>query len=132
MGKHNRYFWQNNRDRIYPSEPAGIEAIFGGNYGKAFVDDIAIGTHYNSSYSWYITFEEYSNVNEYITDFKNNGSDWTMGKAWQGSNNCADFLEGMLDAASIAHPNFETWGKTDPDKVADWLDELNKNKGGRK
>ena len=55
-----------------------------------------------------------------------------MGKLWEKSNVCADYVVGMLDAAGIPHPDFTMFGKTDPDKLADWLDQLEaKNKDGK-
>ncbi|MDP3731559.1 MAG: hypothetical protein Q8R31_00815 [Candidatus Omnitrophota bacterium] len=61
-----------------------------------------------------------------MNDFQKNGGDWTMGGLFGKSNECADYAVGMLDAAGIKHPNFKTFGKTDPNKLAKWLKKQNK------
>ena len=44
------------------------------------------------------------------------------------SNNCVDFVESALDLAGIQHPDFDFLGVSDHDKLADWLDEVEKLK----
>jgi hypothetical protein len=35
--------------------------------------------------------------------------------------NCADLVERALDASNVAHPNFDTFGVSDPNKIYDWI-----------
>jgi hypothetical protein len=111
---------------FYPdsSTPAGWESIFGGTYGKEFADDTQNNTSYDSSYSFDINSEQYDAIKKYINNFQENGDDWSMGEILEESNNCTDYIEGMLDVAGIEHPDFTTFGKTDPDKLGDWLNKL--------
>ena len=54
-----------------------------------------------------------------ISDFVNNYN--TEENPWSLYNNCTDFLKDALDAAGIPHPDWDTLGVSDPDKMFDWI-----------
>ncbi len=103
---------------FYPSDPAGWQSIFGGTYGKAFVDDTEDGEEANESFTINISQADYDAAMALIQYLEQNSPDWSI------DNNCADFVDEVLTAAGIDHPDFQTLGKTDPNKIADWLKEM--------
>lgn len=88
-----------------------------GNYPGGVRDDS--NTTSDTSYTWEISESQAEKTIEALSNDSYNFF----------NDNCVDMVEDALDAAGVEHPDFDTLGISDPNKVADWLNEQNqKNK----
>ena len=104
----------------YPTEsqtPGGL--ITGETYGGEIVyndtknyDDTK--TPY-SSLTMDITPEQAKKISDFVNNYNTEENPWSL------YNNCTDFLKDALDAAGIPHPDWDTLGVSDPDKMFDWI-----------
>jgi len=83
--------------------------------GGLVEDDYALTS--TPEYTWNITQTDADAATQAVKDFGN----WAL-----FNNNCVDLTEDVLKAAGIKHPNFDTWGVSDPANVYKWLNDLNK------
>ena len=109
--------------------PYGGASPLGALSGKHYRGDITTspglqdnGETPSESYRTYISTETYNRLNKGITDFQKMNTTWAL------SFNCTDFAAMVAKWNGVDTGDISTAGWSDPDKLADWIQQQNKKK----